>query len=89
MFYRKISKKIEEYLDADATRILCIDGARQVGKSFIIREIGKRRFKNFIELNMADDYNGERIFDKARTVESFYIQLSINNGDKLGKREDT
>ena len=89
MFYRKISKKIEEYLDADATRILCIDGARQVGKSFIIREIGKRRFKNFIELNMADDYNGERIFDKARTVESFYIQLSVNNGDKLGKRKDT
>ena len=73
MFYRKISKKIEEYLDADATRILCIDGARQVGKSFIIREIGKRRFKNFIELNMADDYNGGRFFEKARTVESFYI----------------
>ena len=89
MFYRKISKKIEEYLDADATRILCIDGARQVGKSFIIREIGKRRFKNFIELNMADDYNGGRFFEKARTVESFYIQLSVNNGDKLGKREDT
>ena len=89
MFYRKISKKIEEYLDADTTRILCIDGARQVGKSFIIREIGKRRFKNFIELNMADDYNGGRFFEKARTVESFYIQLSVNNGDKLGKREDT
>ena len=89
MFYRKISKKIKEYLDADATRILCIDGARQVGKSFIIREIGKRRFKNFIELNMADDYNGGRFFEKARTVESFYIQLSVNNGDKLGKREDT
>lgn len=89
MFYRKISKKIEEYFDTDPTRILCIDGARQVGKSFIIREIGKKRFKNFIELNMADDYNGDRIFENARTIETFYVQLSINNGSKLGRRVDT
>ena len=29
MFYKKISKKIEEYFEAPATRILCIGGADQ------------------------------------------------------------
>ncbi len=30
--YRKISTYIEEYLLSDSQRILCVDGARQVGK---------------------------------------------------------
>ena len=37
--YRKISKYIEDYLTHDYNKILCIDGARQVGKTYIIREL--------------------------------------------------
>lgn len=43
--YRKISTYIEEYLLSDSQRILCIDGARQVGKTYIIRELAKKHFK--------------------------------------------
>ena len=35
--YRKISQYIEEYLTSNEEKVLCIDGARQVGKSYIIR----------------------------------------------------
>ena len=52
---RKISNCIEEYLTGNEEKILCIDGARQVGKSYIIRELAQRHFENYIEINMADD----------------------------------
>ena len=40
MLYRKISKRIEEYLTSDSNRLLVIDGARQIGKSYIVRWVG-------------------------------------------------
>ena len=60
--YRKISTYIEDYLTGNDERILCIDGARQVGKSYIIRELAQKHFANYIELNMEDVKFGDRLF---------------------------
>lgn len=87
--YRKISKYIEEYLKSNEDKILCIDGARQVGKSYIIRELSQKYFENYIEINMADDKTGDRLFLNVRTVESFYLELSVIAGEKLKERENT
>lgn len=87
--FRKISKYIEEYLVGSEDKILGIDGARQAGKSYIIRELSKKRFANYIEINMADDKAGDRLFHNVRTVDSFYIELSVVAGDRLGSRENT
>ena len=58
MLYRKIETVIEEHLKSDSKKILLIDGARQVGKTYIIRYVGKKIFKNFIEINMVEDSLG-------------------------------
>lgn len=87
--YRKISNYIEDYLTGNEDKILCIDGARQVGKSYIIRELSKKHYENYIEINMADDKAGARLFSNVRTVESFYIELSVVAGEKLKERENT
>ena len=87
--YRKISSYIEEYLLSNDDKILCIDGARQVGKSYIIRELAKKHFKNYIELNMADDKIGDKLFANVNTVDSFYIEVSVLAGDKLEDRDNT
>lgn len=87
--YRKISKYIEDYLTHDYNKILCIDGARQVGKTYIIRELCKKYFKNFIELNMANDKVGDRIFANVGTINDFYIQVSALAGEKMDKKENT
>ena len=47
MLFRKIEKDIEEYFNSDSNKIMVVDGARQVGKSFIIRHVGNKHFKNF------------------------------------------
>lgn len=89
MLYRKIGKYIENHLHSGSDRILLIDGARQIGKSFIVREVGKRLFPNYIEVNMESDKVGEGLFAQARSVEDFYLALSTMAGDRMGTKADT
>lgn len=56
MLFRKIESVIEEHLKSDSKKILLIDGARQVGKTYIIRHVSKKLFDNFIEINMIEDF---------------------------------
>ncbi|WP_455086424.1 AAA family ATPase [Prevotella denticola] len=55
MLYRKIGEFISSHLQTPDGKILLIDGARQIGKSYIIRHIDQKKFKNYIELNMEED----------------------------------
>ena len=89
MLKRKIQTYIEHYLTSNSNKMLVIDGARQIGKSFIIREVGQRLFPNFIEVNFAQDKNGPKVFAEANTIEKFYFQLSTVAGDKMGGKSDT
>ena len=89
MLYRKIIKRIEEYLSSESDRMLLIDGARQIGKSYIIRYVGEKMFPNYIEINMEEDKLGDRIFADAKTTKDFYMALSVVAGDKMKEREST
>ena len=89
MLYRKIETLIESHLKSDTQKILLIDGARQVGKTYIIRYVGKKLFENFIEINMVEDLLGDRLFENIRTVEDFYLQVSMLAGDKMKQKENT
>lgn len=89
MLERKIQADIHNYLISNSNKILLIDGARQIGKSYIIRHEGSRLFPNFIELNMYEDKNGSRIFENTRDVQDFYFKMSLVAGDMMGDKKDT
>ena len=89
MFVRKIQKDLELYFTSDSEKIMIVDGARQVGKSFIIRYEGQKYFKNYIELNLLEDSQGSGLFSKIGSIDEFYIQLSLVAGNKMGDRTDT
>ena len=89
MLYRKIESLIEEHLKSGSSKILLVDGARQVGKTYIIRHVGKKLFSNFIEINMVEDVLGAGLFAKTRSVEDFYLQVSMLHGDKMKEKENT
>lgn len=89
MLYRKIESVIEAHLKSDTKKILLIDGARQVGKTYIIRYVGKKLFENFIEINMVEDSLGDRLFAETKTVEDFYLQVSMLAGDRMKQKENT
>ncbi len=89
MLYRKIQEYITTHLLSGSNKILIVDGARQIGKSYIIREVGQKLFPNFIELNMEVDKVGDRNFANARTVDDFYLALSVVAGDKMKEKDNT
>lgn len=89
MLYRKITSYIEEYLKSDTDKILILEGARQVGKSFSIREVGQRLYPNYVEINFVEDDEGRKLFKNIHTKEDFYLTLSMVAGDRLSGRDDT
>ena len=89
MLKRKIQLTLKEYFSSKKDKILIIDGARQIGKSYIVRHEGKASFPNFVEVNMIDDRDGARIFADVRGVEDFYVRLSSFAGRKLGTKDNT
>ena len=89
MLYRKIGDYIEKYLQSGSNKVLIVDGARQIGKSYIIRYVGQKLFQNYIEVNMEADKLGDRIFAEAKTVNDFYLALSVVAGDRMKGKENT
>ena len=89
MLYRKIESSIVSHLQSGSDKILVIDGARQIGKSYIIRAIGQRLFTNYIEINMETDKLGDRVFANARTKDDFYLALSTIAGNRMGQPHNT
>ncbi len=89
MLYRKIEKEIKNHLEFNPNTILIVDGARQVGKSFIIRKVAKELFENYIEINFAEDKFQSKTFEQVSSVNDFYIRLSSIAGDKMNVKSDT
>ena len=87
--FRKIESYIKEYLNSQTNKILCINGARQVGKSYIIRKLCNQHFKNYIELNMANDKVGDQLFKNVKTIDEFYIETCVIAGEKMFARDNT
>lgn len=89
MLKRKMQKRIADFLTKRNDKILLVDGARQVGKSFIIRTVGRELFPNFVEINMYDDKKGSKVFEGTGSVDDFYFRLSTVAGTKLKKKNNT
>ena len=62
MLYRKFEKRIEEFFRKEPNKILLVNGARQIGKSYLIRYVGQKLFKNYIEINLKEDKESLGVF---------------------------
>lgn len=76
MLERKIYKRIEQFLKTESKALL-ITGARQTGKTFAVREVGKRCFDNFVEINFIEKPEAIGIFNNADNVADILRRLSL------------
>lgn len=88
-FRRKIEKKIVDYFERPDDPILLIDGARQIGKSHVIRRLGKAHFEHFLEINLVEDKYRNRYFEKVRNTKEFYFAVQSIAESKFGNKDDT
>ncbi len=75
MINRKIEKRIRDFFQKDRKALL-ITGARQVGKTYIIREVGKADFESFIEINFLEDETARTLIENAKNSSDILLRIS-------------
>lgn len=81
-FKRIIDTYLQEWAKKDEHKPLLVRGARQVGKSSAIRNLGKS-FKTFIEINFEKQPEYKDIFQHNLMVDRIVSQISAISGIKI------
>lgn len=76
MLKRKIETKISQWFDSYLDKVLFIDGPRQVGKTYIIRDFCNKHFKNYVEINLIKEAKIKEGLKGVSTLQSFLLILS-------------
>lgn len=84
MIRRKIDSHIEHFYSTD-NKALLIDGARQVGKTYSIRNFGEKHFESFIEINFVRTPEAVDIFKDAMDSDHILLRLSAFTNKPLIK----
>lgn len=82
MINRKIYNELRDFFIND-TRALLVTGARQTGKTYSIRKIGKENFDNFVEINFLEQAEAKRLFEESHNAKDLLLHLSALVGKKL------
>ena len=74
--YRSIEEDIDDFFMSNRKEALLITGARQVGKTFIIRKCAKKHFDYVIEINFIERPDAVKLFENARSSEDILLRIS-------------
>ncbi len=77
MYKRKIIRFLSDWSKKPHKEALLIKGARQVGKTTVVREFGRKNYKNFVEINFELDPNAKTAFDGKRDTKTIIGNLSL------------
>ncbi len=83
MLKRTVYDKLIRWKESQNRRALCIIGARQTGKTTIIREFGKKNYKYFVEINFVTDKDAEKIFDDNLDADTIIENLTAFKMQKM------
>ena len=75
MIKRKVEGQIRDFLLNDK-RSLLVTGARQVGKTFLIRKIGKECFEHIVEINFLEQPDAVDLFNGQNGAKDLLLRLS-------------
>lgn len=76
MFDRSIEKELNNWKVNPYRKPLILRGARQVGKTSVIRKFGQENFDRVIEINL-EKRDQLQIFDQATSVEDFLQRINL------------
>lgn len=80
---RLLLKELEKWKDSDNRKPLILRGARQVGKTWLLKEFGRRCFADVCYINFEQDKELGSIFEGPLTVARLVEQLSLLHGRKI------
>ena len=81
MLKRKAYKSITNWYNQNLKKCLLVDGARQIGKTYIIRKFLEENSKSFVEFNLYDDNLAKEAFEKADSANNSELTTKIDEAD--------
>jgi len=75
--YRKLLEKMKSWKDDKYRKPLVLEGARQVGKTWLMREFGRSCFEDVAEFNFDKDNRLNQIFETSKDIPRIIKQLSL------------
>lgn len=78
MLYRKAWQALASWSASPRKKALLLTGARQVGKTTLVRAFARERYECFAELNFLLDTDAHAIFDHVTDVESIIAGLTAH-----------
>ena len=82
MLERKAYQFLRNFF-ANDKRALLVPGARQVGKTFAIRTIGKEVFEHVVEINFLEQPDAVELFSRPRSAEEILMRISAFTSKKM------
>lgn len=83
MIERKIETKLKAFFEANPQKALLVTGARQIGKTYSIRRVGKAMFQSFVEINLIENKQAARMFETAENSQEILLRISALSDQPL------
>lgn len=76
MLRRKIESVFEDFLSDSSKKALLVTGARQVGKTYSVRQFGNSHFDSFVEFNFIKNEESRTIFHNVSDEKDILLRIS-------------
>lgn len=78
MLKRKMYEQLLRWKNNKVKECLLIKGARQVGKTYLVREFAKAEYESFVEINFHMQSSLKFIFEGDKSAEEIYKRITAN-----------
>ena len=76
MLKRKAYEKMEEWFANRTHQALLVTGARQVGKTYLVREFARTHWENVAEFNFYENSDAKEAIETAKNARELFLRLS-------------
>lgn len=83
MINRKILEELRQFRESNQKSAILLTGARQVGKTFIVREFAREAYDCFLEINFIKQSSAKSLFNNLKDEDDFFLRLSAFTDKEL------
>lgn len=83
--FRKVAEKLQKWKNNPDKKALLITGARQIGKTYSVRQFGKAHYEKFVEINFLTQPSATEIFKGDLNADTLIMNLTAFLGTSLEK----
>ena len=84
---RSLMQELVEWKTSEGRKPLIIRGARQVGKTWLMKEFGRRYFKNFAYVNFDNNERMAALFEGNLDINRLLLAINAETGVKIEANE--